>query len=199
MRVRITRRLSLLHKELVVVIITVFLVATISMISVEREPLYEGLMAVDLSAVLRLRNHEIDQVYPTLAIARTPNGSPNRGAEVVMLPAAGGSEYPLSDIQVLCRAGAPSPLESSARRFAQGIREHCEFHLPPSAQEELVRTSTQMGPDELNRRRFYLNSLPFSGLLIRCRDLIPMRFTAEMQAFSQWTKANCTFVPSWVP
>lgn len=199
MRVRVPRRLSLLHKELAVIVVAAVLVTTISTVSVQRERLYEGLMAVDLSAVLRLRNHETDQVYPTLAIARTPNGSPNRGAEVVMLPAAGGSDYPLSDIRVLCRAGVPSPLEPSARRFAQGIREHCEFHLPPSAGQELVRTSTQMAPDELNRRRFYLNSLPFGGLLIRCQDLIPLRFTTETRAFSQWTKANCTFVPSWVP
>lgn len=196
---RVPRTLSLLHKELVVIVAVIGVILAMSTPSVRWEPLYEGFMAVDISAILRLRAHETDQVYPTIAIARTPNGPANRGAEVVMLPAAGGSEYPLSEIRVFCRAGAPSPLEASPDRFAQGIREHCEFRLPPAARDALVQTTTQPDSVELNRRRFYLNSLPFGGLLIQCRDLVPLRFTTEARAFSEWTKANCTFVPSWVP
>lgn len=155
-------------------------------------------MAVDLSAVLERSAQETDHVYPRLAIGRTPDSPPNRGAEVVVLSSIGQANYPLSNVQVLCQAGAPSPLEKSVSRFAQGIRDHCELRLSPTAQDRLVRTS-EVDNEGLERQRFNVEGLPTSGLLIHCRDLIPLRFTTEARAFSEWTKANCTFVPSWVP
>lgn len=195
---RVPRRLSFLHKEMAIVAVVALMVVALSTSSVRMEPLYEGLMAVDLAAVLQLRAQGTDQVYPRLAIGRTPNGPPNRGAEVVVLSSVGKGNYPLSNVRVLCRAGAPSPLEESVRRFAHGIRSHCEFRLSPEAQDRLVRTS-EISNRELERQRFYLDSLPITGLLIQCQDLIPMRFVTEDRAFSAWIKANCTFVPSWVP
>jgi len=155
-------------------------------------------MAVDLSAILGRPAEETDHVYPRLAIGRTPNGPPNRGAEVVVLSSIGQGDYPLSHVQVLCQAGAPSPLEKSVTRFARGIRDHCELRLLPNAQDRLVRTS-DVDNGGLERQRFNVDGLPTSGLLIHCRDLIPLRFTTESRAFSEWTKSNCTFVPSWVP
>ena len=194
---RVPRRLSLQQKELAVLALIAVAVLALPTVGVRMELLYEGIMAVDLTAVLQLRAQpETDQVYPRLAIGRTPNGPPNRGAEVVVLSDVGQGEYPLSDIRIFCGAGAPSPLETSVSRFSHGIREHCELRLSPTAQDRLVRTSS-VNNRELDRQRFPLDALPITGLLIQCRDLIPFRFTTEPRAFSQWTKANCTFVPSW--
>ncbi len=193
---RVPRTTSVLHKEVAVALVVVLAVIGVSTTSVQMETLYTGFLAVDLSTMVRQRSVASDQAYPLIAAVRTANGTADPAIEALMRPATP-SDYTLGDVRVRCGADVPSPTSASRRRFAQAIRDHCELALPSAAHDELVQTAQPIASMAFDRADWPPDALTLPRLLIQCRDLLPLHLAAEPRTFSAWTKANCTFVPSW--
>ncbi len=196
---RVPCTLNVLHKELAVTAIVGLAVLGIATTSVHREQLYTGFMAIELSAMLRLRAQEPDRAYPAFAALRIPENSAQPQHATVLFPTARPAEYPLGRIRVRCGADAPSPLAPSRHRFAHGIREHCQLSLPPSAHEALAQSAQPIGAIDLHRRSWTREWASDANLLIGCRDLMPLRLARDPNSVDAWAKANCTFVPTWKP
>ena len=200
---RVPRTLTVLHKELAVTAIAGLAVLGIATTSIELEPLYTGFMAVELSAMLRLRAQAPDRVYPAIAALRPSEASGQSHIEAVLLPTADPADYALGAIQIRCGAEAPAPVASSRHRFAQGIRERCALTLPPIVLDALAKSAGSLGSIEFHPHRWAPDAALNAGLnadvLIQCRDLLPLRLARDSASVDAWAKANCTFVPTWKP